>query len=106
MSRPAHCAGHVDLGRLGLHHGRGHMKYRLAILLAAVAGGLGVAGLAPATDELALTPAAHAKACSSGYRHAALSWGHKCLRRGQFCKLSGDRAYHRYGYHCHSGRLT
>ena len=46
-----------------------------------------------------------AKACSSGYRHASLPWGHKCLRRGQFCKVSGDRHYHRYGYHCHGGRL-
>jgi hypothetical protein len=41
------------------------------------------------------------KACSGGYVHAALPWGHKCLRRGQFCKGSRDRAYHRYGFHCH-----
>jgi hypothetical protein len=46
-----------------------------------------------------------AKSCSSGYKHAALPWGHKCLRRGQFCKKSGDKSYHKYGYHCHNGRL-
>jgi hypothetical protein len=46
-----------------------------------------------------------AKTCRSGYTHASLPWGHKCLRRGQFCKISGDRSYHRYGYHCHTGRL-
>lgn len=46
-----------------------------------------------------------AKSCSAGFKHASLPWGHKCLRRGQFCKTSGDRSYHRYGFHCHTGRL-
>jgi len=45
------------------------------------------------------------KACSSGWVHARLPWGHKCLRRGQYCKTSGDSSYHKYGYHCHTGRL-
>ena len=38
--------------------------------------------------------------------HAVLSWGHKCLKAGQFCKVSGDREYHRYSFHCHTGRLS
>jgi hypothetical protein len=46
-----------------------------------------------------------AKTCGAGYVHANLSWGEKCLRRGQYCKRSGDREYHRYGFHCHTGRL-
>jgi hypothetical protein len=69
-----------------------------------------VAALALAPVGAAQAPAAApqavaAKTCRSGYTHASLPWGHKCLRRGQFCKISGDRSYHRYGYHCHTGRL-
>jgi hypothetical protein len=30
---------------------------------------------------------------------------HKCLRRGQFCSKSKDSQYHKYGFHCHNGRL-
>jgi hypothetical protein len=51
-------------------------------------------------------PAAHAKTCSAGYVHAYLSWGEKCLRVGQYCKIKGDREYHRYRFHCHTGRLS
>jgi hypothetical protein len=49
------------------------------------------------------TPVASARTCSSGFTHAVLSWGHKCLRVGQFCKVKGDREYHRYSFHCHTG---
>ena len=87
------------------------MNRRIAGLLAALA----LIAAAPAAQA---TPASHgsqvvaAKSCSSGYTHASLPWGHKCLRRGQFCKRryngrSADHYYHRYGFHCHrSGRLT
>jgi hypothetical protein len=51
-------------------------------------------------------PAAHAKTCSAGYVHANLSWGEKCLKVGQYCKIKGDREYHRYRFHCHTGRLS
>ena len=50
--------------------------------------------------------AARAKTCSAGYVHARLSWGEKCLKAGQFCKIKGDREYHRYRFHCHTGRLS
>lgn len=84
------------------------MKRRLALLSIVALGGLGT-GLAPvAASPQAAHPislAAPTKPCSSGWVHAVLPWGHKCLRRGQFCKVSGDRYYHRYGYHCHTGRL-
>ena len=61
--------------------------------------------LAPSAAPTALAPSAALKPCSAGWVHASLSWGHKCLRRGQFCKSYGDREYHRYGFHCHTGRL-
>ncbi|MDX6407105.1 MAG: hypothetical protein QOE13_176 [Gaiellaceae bacterium] len=51
-------------------------------------------------------PAAVARTCPAGYVHANLSWGEKCLKSGQYCKIKGDREYHRYGFHCHTGRLS
>ena len=78
------------------------MKRRLAVL-AAIASAVGaVPAVGPVTVHAPLVPAtAKAHSCSSGYTHAHLPWGQKCLRRGQYCKRSGDRSYHRYGYHCH-----
>jgi hypothetical protein len=70
---------------------------------------LSLAAAAPvAADSVAASPQAQsAHTCRSGYTHAHLPWGQKCLKRGQFCKKAQDRAYHRYGYHCHrSGHLT
>lgn len=46
-----------------------------------------------------------AKACSAGYRHGIIGGAHKCLRAGQFCATRYDRSYHRYSFHCHTGRL-
>jgi hypothetical protein len=78
------------------------VKRRLAVLAVAATGIF--AGLAVSPES---TPTAHARACSPGYTHAVLSWGHKCLRAGQFCKVRADSQYHRYGFHCHTGgRLT
>jgi hypothetical protein len=45
-----------------------------------------------------------AKSCA-GYTRAIIGSQIKCLRRGQFCAIRYDRQYHRYGYHCHTGRL-
>ena len=72
----------------------------LACVTAAIAGGSawGAAG-----TPAAAVPAAVAKTCSAGYVHANLSWGEKCLRVGQYCKIKGDREYHRYRFHCHTG---
>ena len=78
-----------------------HMRRRLALVLAVAATAFAGGAVAPATHPGTIASPAHAKACSSGWKHAVLSWGHKCLRSGQFCKRSGDREYHRYGYHCH-----
>ena len=73
------------------------MKRKL-LAVAAVTTLLGAAG--------ATSPSvAPAKPCSAGWKHAALPSGHKCLRAGQFCASRYDSSYHRYGYHCHTGRL-
>jgi hypothetical protein len=38
-------------------------------------------------------------ACSASYVSAHLSWGVKCLRAGEFCKV-GNSQYRRYGFVC------
>ena len=82
---------------------RGRLTVLAAVACAAYAGALA----APASSPVARPDVAQAKSCSGGWKHAVLPWGHKCLRTGQFCKVSGDRYYHRYGFHCHTGgRLT
>lgn len=52
------------------------------------------------------TPAGAAKPCPRGFVHGVIRGAHKCLRRGQRCKVGDDRLYHRYRFHCHNGRLT
>jgi hypothetical protein len=51
---------------------------------------LALLGAAP-TASVEAAPEHHPTAfaahrCSPGYTHADLSWGHKCLRAGQYCK--------------------
>jgi hypothetical protein len=61
---------------------------------------LGAASAAPSR------PASDSKTCSLGYVHANLSWGEKCLREGEFCKV-GNPEYHQYGFDCpSSGHLV
>jgi hypothetical protein len=79
------------------------VKPRFAVLLVLVAALLGGPAVSPEGAPVAVSPVAHAKPCSSGFKHAVLTWGHKCLRAGQFCKVRADREYHRYGFHCHTG---
>jgi hypothetical protein len=78
---------------------------RLAVFAVLAAAIFTAPGVSPGSAPVA-APVAHAKTCSPGYTHAALSWGHKCLRVGQFCKVAADRQYRRYGFHCHTGRLS
>jgi hypothetical protein len=75
---------------------------RLAVLVVLTAAIFSALAVSPRSAPIAL-PVAHAKACGSGYTSARLSWGHQCLRAGQFCKVAADREYHRYGFHCHTG---
>jgi hypothetical protein len=72
------------------------MKRVLAAAL--VAGSLAFGGSFYATPAHA-APAAAAKTCGPGYVHAYLSWGEKCLRAGEFCKV-GNREYLKYGFYC------
>jgi hypothetical protein len=72
-----------------------------ALIIAALAVGAGTAG--SNADQPASIVAA--KSCGSGYTHAVLPNGHKCLRAGQYCKKAWDSRYHKYGFHCHGQRL-
>ncbi len=44
--------------------------------------------------------------CASGAVEATIAGKHACLRRGQRCTKRFDSQYHRYWFHCHSGRLA
>jgi hypothetical protein len=71
--------------------------FRSRFALAAVVAGLAVSGGSVAPAQAA--PTAISKTCSAGYVLAHLSWGTKCLRAGEFCKV-GNREYRRYGFYC------
>jgi hypothetical protein len=62
----------------------------LALTCSAPGGAVGAHS--PARDLAAV-------ACSSGYVTANLSWGTKCLRVGEYCKV-GNPEYRRYGFNC------
>jgi hypothetical protein len=73
------------------------MRRRLALLCALLST---VAGLGwVASPSAAPAPLAAAKTCSSSYVLAHLSWGDKCLRAGEFCKV-GNKEYLAYGFFC------
>ena len=74
------------------------MRIRLAIAAVAVGTALSGGYLAPSASS---PPVSIAKICSAGYVHANLSWGQKCLRAGEFCKV-GNSEYKRYGFVCPS----
>jgi hypothetical protein len=76
------------------------MKRRLALVVAASAIAAPVAWAAPTRISV---PASVVKHCSGGYTLAHLSWGDKCLRAGEFCKV-GNREYLRYGFYCPASR--
>ena len=80
-------------------------RFALALAIALTAfSGVAVAATTPASSATA-SPTAITKTCGAGYVHARLSWGHKCLRAGQFCKI-GNREYLKYGFYCaRSGHL-
>ena len=54
----------------------------------------------------AQAPDSETRHCQSGATSARIGGAHVCLRPGQRCKKRHDGAYHRYRFHCHSGRLT
>ena len=81
---------------------------RLAVLLHDAACGCRCASRGPRRerDADAADPSAATKRCPRGYVHASIAGRHRCLRVGQRCKRTWDRAYHRNGFHCHTGRLV
>jgi hypothetical protein len=80
---------------------------RLSPLLICVSA-LGLAASFPigATPSAAVSAAAAAKPCPRGSVPAVIRGSRRCLRPGLRCFRRDDRRYHRYGFHCHSGRLT
>jgi hypothetical protein len=47
-----------------------------------------------------------ASKCRAGFKPAVIGGKHACLKSGQTCNRQLDKQYHRYGFHCHSGRLV
>jgi hypothetical protein len=77
-----------------------HRRLALGFILLAL--GIGAAQASSASSA----PRIAGKTCSAGYVQANLSWGEKCLRAGEFCKV-GNSEYRRYGFACPtSGHLT
>jgi hypothetical protein len=73
-----------------------------ALVAAGLLGGLSLGAASAAPSR----PASDSKTCPPGYVHANLSWGEKCLREGEFCKV-GNPEYHAYGFDCPaSGHLV
>jgi hypothetical protein len=94
------------LGFLATINGKGGcVKGYLVAAVALVILGIGGAS-ADRAPAVSLSPASELKRCKPGFRHALIGRKHECLRRGARCRRRLDRQYHRYGFHCHSGRLT
>jgi hypothetical protein len=62
------------------------------------------AGIAATAASYAPENSSHR--CTGGFRHAIINGKHVCLKVGQRCNRRFDGQYHRYGFHCHTGRLT
>jgi hypothetical protein len=54
----------------------------------------------------AAPPHGNAAGCARGSVRAVIGGKRACLKAGQRCKKALDRQYHRYKFHCHSGKLT
>lgn len=80
------------------------MRRTLSLALALTVLGLIAASLSAASSSA--RPESAALRCKPGFKHAVIGGKQKCLKRGQRCKKRYDRQYHRYGFHCHNGRLT
>jgi len=80
------------------------MTTRRRILVNVVAAAALLAATAP-IDSHARRPA-DVGSCPRGSVSAVIGGRHRCLKAGQRCQKRFDRQYHRYGFHCHNGRLT
>lgn len=83
------------------------MNARTARGLFAVALAVGIGAFVVETSApLAVGPADAVRPCGQSFVRARIDGKQVCLRRGERCSRRLDRQYHRYGFHCHSGRLT
>jgi hypothetical protein len=82
---------------------------RLLSRLAGLAAVLSIAALpgvaVSATRSSPVAPAPTAK-CAHSATPAVIAGKRTCLVVGQRCKKGLDKQYHRYKFHCHTGRLT
>lgn len=75
----------------------------VAIAVAFLFGGIAAsAAPLPATHH----PATSGSHCKRGATAARIGGKHVCLVPGQRCQKALDKQYHRYQFHCHTGRLT
>jgi pimeloyl-ACP methyl ester carboxylesterase len=81
-------------------------KAVLAALAVGLAGLIVAGAVAPAAPSVHEASAAAPKSCPKGSVAARIAGKRVCLKAGQRCKRTLDRQYHRYGFHCHTGRLT
>jgi pimeloyl-ACP methyl ester carboxylesterase len=59
-----------------------------------------------AAPAASVAPTSTSRHCRAGSTPATIAGKHVCLRPGARCTTRLDRAYHRYRFHCHSGRLV
>ena len=55
---------------------------------------------------MATAPSSPMTHCKRGTTAAMIARKHVCLAPGQTCRKALDKQYHRYRFHCHSGKLT
>jgi hypothetical protein len=75
------------------------VRQRLACVGAILGLGLGAGTVHGASGHLVAARTPSLAACSKSYVTAHLSWGEKCLRAGEFCKIANTE-YRRYGFVC------
>ena len=80
-------------------------KAVLAVLSVGLAGLIVAGAVAPPAASVPDASAAVPKSCPKGSVAAVIAGKRICLKAGQTCKRTLDRQYHRYGFHCHTGRL-
>ena len=80
------------------------MRQRLVVLLGVVAATFALVGVMPTfagIGDARNLP----YPCARGGVAAKIDGKQVCLRAGQRCERRLERQYHRYGFHCHAGRL-
>ena len=79
--------------------------WRIAVALVSTAG-VAVMVASSVASGSTVTAGVPDVRCASGSVSATIDGKSVCLRQGRSCVKRLDRRYHRYGFHCHNGRLT